>query len=127
MEKIAKWKDVVQKAHAILRGFRGSGVNNVLTTPRRVKDFNKIRHIEADVTSTTGNTYHSRIMFVPGTRRIAIWGCECEWSKYVWERSPRYRHLEGRPCSHVYALYLYYQSGLLKREWEKWRPKNERG
>jgi len=116
--KISAWKDVREKAKTI---FRNGGVYNVELFPKNVKDVRKARAIKASILSTTGNEYRSSILFYGGSDKIMTWTCTCEWSKYVWNRTPPYKHLEGRPCSHVYALYLFYQSERLKGEWRKWK------
>jgi len=41
----------------------------------------------------------------PRSGSITWWDCQCTWRRYVWKRSPPFKKLEGRPCSHVLALW----------------------
>lgn len=40
----------------------------------------------------------------PNSHAISFWECECPWNQYAWDRTRQWKHLEGRPCSHVTAL-----------------------
>jgi 2'-5' RNA ligase len=41
----------------------------------------------------------------PSSRAITTWTCECPWDQYAWQRTRQWKKYEGRPCSHVMALY----------------------
>ena len=41
----------------------------------------------------------------PRSSSIDMWHCGCKWSQYAWGRTRKWKRLEGRPCSHVRALY----------------------
>lgn len=59
--------------------------------------------ITAEVRGDT-DTYITTLTREPGTKRRAIWECSCDWNTYAWGRAPAFKHLEGRPCSHLLAL-----------------------
>lgn len=40
----------------------------------------------------------------PETGSFTQWKCECEWFKYAWARTGKWKYLEGRFCSHALAL-----------------------
>lgn len=58
------------------------------------------------VASVKGDTdvYETMVMYVPGTRQVAMWSCGCKWADYSWGRSGRWKKYEGRQCSHSLAL-----------------------
>lgn len=63
---------------------------------------------EAHVTSTTGRAYKNLLSFASGdSSKVDDWACECPWSKWNYQRSQKYKHLEHRKCSHTLA-HLYY-------------------
>jgi hypothetical protein len=39
------------------------------------------------------------------SRVVTSWSCECDWSQYAWQRTRKWKKYEGRPCSHVLAVY----------------------
>lgn len=36
---------------------------------------------------------------------VNVHNCECPWDQYAWQRTRQWKKYEGRPCSHVLALY----------------------
>ena len=118
MKILTSFKDVRNKARTI---FLEDRIDFLKALPAHVRDFSKVSYIEAAVQGDN-DVYVSKIMLRKGSKAIASWSCTCPWYTYVWDRSPGYKHLEGRLCSHALALYYFYQSGRLKQEWEKWRP-----
>jgi len=51
----------------------------------------------------------SRQLYNPETKSsYKVWQCSCPWGQVSWDRVKRPQY-EGRPCSHVYALYWYVQ------------------
>jgi len=41
----------------------------------------------------------------PSSQRITHWNCECKWGQYAYGRTRKYKKFEGRPCSHVMAMF----------------------
>lgn len=41
----------------------------------------------------------------PNSGRITHWNCECNWGKYAWGRTRQFKKFEGRPCSHIMAMF----------------------
>jgi 8-oxo-dGTP pyrophosphatase MutT (NUDIX family) len=81
----ASWRDVREKA-------------------KRIKDSGGVRILAANNSTVVGEVqgdtalYESSLNYVPGTKKIAYWGCGCKWASYSWGRSPAYRRFEGRQC-----------------------------
>lgn len=121
-EIFSKYKDVQQKARRI---YLEDGVELVNVLPNPSYSFQKITQFEC-IVQGDHDVYETAITLQVGTKKIATWRCTCPWYKYVWDRSPEYRHLQGRLCSHVLASYYYYQSGAMREEWEKWRMPTEK-
>jgi 2'-5' RNA ligase len=95
--KQAAWADVNSKA-------------------KRIKDSGGVRIISHTTLSTVAEVrgdsglYQTTITWVPGTKQVAIWSCGCDYAKYAWGRSGRWKYLEGRKCSHATALQYEVQS-----------------
>lgn len=85
------WADVRAKGKAI----RQSGGVTIISVLDDI--------ITAEVRGDT-DTYITTLTREPGTTRRAIWDCSCDWNTYAWGRSAPFKHLEGRPCSHLLAL-----------------------
>jgi 2'-5' RNA ligase len=96
----ATWTSVREKAKRI----RSEGGVNIVASPDP-----RSPYIVANVKGDHG-TYECTIMRAPGRKTVAMWECGCDWSKYAWGRSGRWKRLEGRPCSHVVALIYEAQS-----------------
>ena len=91
--KTAAWGDLMNKAQRL----RGEGRVHVLS--------NGYNHVVGRVEGDHG-TYTT--MFDrqdPNSRAITTWNCECPWNTYAWQRTRQWKKYEGRPCSHVLALY----------------------
>lgn len=56
------------------------------------------------------NIYVTTITRVPGSKEQGLWQCSCPWSTYAWGRSEPWKSLEGRQCSHAYALLMEMQA-----------------
>jgi len=121
LDVLSTYRDVQQKAKTI---FLEDRVHLVRVRPYPTKTFEKVNYIEC-IVEGDNDVYISKITLRKGGRAIAAWSCTCPWYKYVWDRSPGYKHLEGRLCSHALASYYFYQSGRMKQEWEKWMPKEK--
>lgn len=55
-----------------------------------------------------GDTGEYDVMFErkdPSSRKLSMWKCECAWNQFAWGRTRQWKKYEGRPCSHVLALY----------------------
>jgi hypothetical protein len=96
-EVTASWKDVRNKA-------------------KRLRTTGQVTITAASDGAITGVvkgdhfTYETQIQRLPGHFGVAVWQCGCKWAAYAWGRSPRYKHLEGRMCSHALALHYEAQS-----------------
>jgi 8-oxo-dGTP pyrophosphatase MutT (NUDIX family)/mRNA-degrading endonuclease RelE of RelBE toxin-antitoxin system/2'-5' RNA ligase len=92
-ELTAKWSDIQAKAKRIRAE---GGVRIISASPQYV-----VAEVKGD-----HNIYQTTLQFEPGTKRVAMWSCGCAYSAYAWGRSGRWTQLEGRECSHAYALQL---------------------
>jgi len=97
LAKEAAWRDVRSKAVRI----RSEGGVDITQLPTVADPW-----IVAKVVGDTG-VYISRITRIGNT--LADHTCDCRWGDWVWDRDKYY----GRPCSHVYALYLQVQSAVM--------------
>lgn len=92
-EKTAGWTDIINKAKRLIQ----SGQVMVLR--------NGYNDIAGHVIGDHGE-YDVQIgRDDPFSRSITTWQCECPWDQYAWQRTRKWKRLEGRPCSHVMALY----------------------
>ena len=95
--KSGAWKDVRDKGVNIRRN---GGVHIIANTGLTVT---------AEVQGEHG-LYVCTITRVPGRKQQGLWRCSCKWNQYAWARSEQWKRLEGRQCSHVYALLMEMQS-----------------
>jgi 8-oxo-dGTP pyrophosphatase MutT (NUDIX family) len=95
--RTAAWKDVRDKGVNIRRN---GGVHIIANTGLTVT---------AEVQGEHG-LYVCTIARVPGRKQQGLWRCSCKWNQYAWARSEQWKRLEGRQCSHVYALLMEMQS-----------------
>jgi len=95
--RLAAWADVRSKANRL----RSDGAISIVS----VTD----NQVAATVRGDNG-TYTTVLTLEPGTKRVAIWECECEWAKYAWGRSGRWKKLEGRMCAHALGTLYEVQS-----------------
>ena len=93
----AAWADVRSKAKRL----RGQGAVSITS----VTD----NQVAAEVNGDSG-TYTTILTYEPGSKRVAMWECDCDWAKYSWGRSGRWKKLEGRQCSHALAVVYEMQS-----------------
>lgn len=93
LRKTAAWTDIVNKAKRLIQ----SGNVTVLRNGYN----NLVGHVIGD-----HGEYNVEIgRDDPESRSITTWECECPWDQYAWQRTRKWKYLEGRPCSHVMALY----------------------
>jgi hypothetical protein len=91
--KVAAWKDLMEKAKRI----KDQGRVHILN--------NQTDHVVGRVEGDHG-TYTTQIWRQdPNSQAITMWDCECPWDQYAWQRTRQWKKYEGRPCSHVLALY----------------------
>ena len=90
-EFTSAWKDVREKAKRI----RAEGGVRILSSTGST--------ITAEVKGDE-HVYQTTLMRQPGRQAVALWDCGCEWAKYAWGRSGRWKRYEGRMCSHALAL-----------------------
>jgi hypothetical protein len=91
--KVAAWKDLMEKAKRI----KDQGRVHILN--------NQTDHVVGRVEGDHG-TYTTQIWRQdPDSQAITMWDCECPWDQYAWQRTRQWKKYEGRPCSHVLALY----------------------
>jgi len=87
------WNDLVEKAKRIVNT---GGVTLVRNSPE---------FVVGSVRGDHGN-YNSEITRQdPESQAITGWHCTCPWNQYAWQRTRQWKVYEGRPCSHVLALY----------------------
>lgn len=100
----ASWADVQRKAKRI----RAEGGVTILVASHD--------GIGGTVQGEHG-VYEALLVYRPGTRKVADWTCGCRWAAYAFDRSPEFRHFEGRKCSHALALQYEAQSkGMFGKE-----------
>lgn len=91
--KKAAWTDIVEKAKRLIQSGQVTIMHNSPT------------HVMAHVIGDHGE-YNCEISRTdPETSVIEQWSCECPWDQYAFDRTRKWKHLEGRPCSHVLATY----------------------
>lgn len=87
------WSDLVSKAKRLI-------LSNQVTILR-----NAPRHVMAHVVGDHGE-YNCEISRQdPNSQVIEQWACECPWDQYAFDRTRKWKYLEGRVCSHVLAAY----------------------
>jgi hypothetical protein len=52
----------------------------------------------------------------PNSQSITMWNCSCPWDQFAWQRTRRWKRLEGRPCKHILATFWLSQSMPLDEE-----------
>lgn len=91
--KTADWNDIMNKAKRLIQ----SGQVTVLR--------NGFQYIVGHVIGDHGEYVVEISRDDPNSRAITMWQCECPWDQYAWQRTRQWKKYEGRPCSHVMALY----------------------
>lgn len=93
IRKVAAWRDVEMKAKRLKDGGQVV-VNN-----------NQPNIITGTVQGDHG-TYEVEIWREnPQSASISHWSCGCAWGQYAWGRTRMFKKFEGRPCSHVMAMF----------------------
>lgn len=87
------WNDLVEKAKRIVNT---GGVRLINNTKEYVVGNVKGDHdnYECEITRQE-----------PNSTVITGWSCTCKWNQYAWQRTRQWKIYEGRPCSHVLAMY----------------------
>ena len=94
MRREAGWHDHIQpKAQRLLRNGQVTVLRNGYT--------NIIGKVIGDTGEYTTEIWRDD----PNSRAISRWSCECAWNQFAWNRTRQWKRIEGRPCSHVLALY----------------------
>lgn len=93
IRKEAAWRDVEMKA------------KRLMDSGQVVVNTNAENAIEGTVQGDNG--IYECIIYRedPNSLRITHWNCECNWGRYAWGRTRRFKKFEGRPCSHVMAMF----------------------
>lgn len=93
MQHQSSWQDVVAKAKRLI----GSGQVTVI--------HNGPNYVQGHVVGDHGE-YDCEISRTdPQSSVIEQWTCECPWDQFAFNRTRKWKKLEGRVCSHVLALY----------------------
>lgn len=84
--------------------------NAVRNKAKRLKDggqviltVNEVNAVEAQVRGDHGEYEVSILRQNPADNRITQWSCTCPWGRYAFNRSRKWKYLEGRMCSHSMA------------------------
>lgn len=95
--KLTTWQDVSQKAQR----YRNDGRIHVLrNTPQLVVG-------RVDSETSPGTTYDTEIERQDPSNplKVSMWTCTCPWGeKWTWQRTRRWKNLEGRLCAHATGL-----------------------
>lgn len=92
-ERTASYDDVEAKAK---RYWQGGAVDVKVNTANEV----------AGVVDADTGTYEPEFSRNdPNSGSITTWKCTCPWDQFAWQRTRKWKYLEGRPCAHVLALY----------------------
>lgn len=87
------WSDIVAKAKRLIM----SGNVTILR--------NAPHHIMAHVIGDHGEYNCEISRHDPTAQLIEQWACECPWDQYAFDRTRKWKGIEGRVCSHVLAAY----------------------
>jgi len=94
IERQDNWNDLVEKAKRLVR-------TGQVTLLRNTQDY-----VTGNVIGDHGS-YQCEIMRKnPETPVITGWTCTCPWNQYARQRTRQWKIYEGRPCSHVLAMYF---------------------
>jgi hypothetical protein len=89
----ARWADVAAKAKRLVQSGQVTILRNAPT------------HVMAHVIGDHGEYDCEISRHDPNSSVIEQWICECPWAQYAFDRTRKWKHLEGRVCSHVLAAY----------------------
>jgi hypothetical protein len=93
IERQDNWNDLVDKAKRIVNS---GGVTVINSTSE---------FVVGTVVGDHGN-YECQISRQdPQAPVITGWHCTCKWNQFAWQRTRQWKIYEGRPCSHILALY----------------------
>ncbi len=87
------WTDVAAKAKRLVQ----DGQVTILR--------NAPHHVMAHVVGDHGEYNCEISRHDPQSQIIEQWNCECPWAQYSFDRTRKWKKLEGRVCSHVLATY----------------------
>jgi len=110
MQHEAAWVDVAAKAKRLV-------MNGQVTVLR-----NAPTHVMAHVIGDHGEYDCEISRHDPNSSVIEQWNCECPWAQYAFDRTRKWKHLEGRVCSHVLAAYWRARQTPLDTEGEEVAP-----
>lgn len=88
-----KWADVAGKAKRLVQ----DGAVTILR--------NAPHHVMAHVRGDHGEYNCEISRHDPQSQIIEQWNCECPWAQFAFDRTRKWKKLEGRVCSHVLAAY----------------------
>lgn len=93
LDRQDNWNDLVEKAERLVK----SGNVTIVT--------NEPDYVYGRVIGDHGN-YECKIKRKnPENPVISGWKCTCPWNQFAWQRTRKWKIYEGRPCSHILALY----------------------
>lgn len=93
MQHEAQWGDVAAKAKRLVQDGHVTILRNA---PHHV-----MSHVQGD-----HGEYNCEISrHDPTSQIIEQWNCECPWAQFAFDRTRKWKKLEGRVCSHVLATY----------------------
>jgi hypothetical protein len=93
MQHEAQWSDVASKAKRLVQS---AAVTILRNAPHHV-----MSHVRGD-----HGEYNCEISrHDPNSQIIEQWNCECPWAQFAFDRTRKWKKLEGRVCSHVLATY----------------------
>ena len=93
MQHEGSWADVSAKAKRLVQ----SGQVTILR--------NAPHHVMAHVIGDHGEYNVEISRHDPSSQIIEQWNCECPWAQFAFDRTRKWKKLEGRVCSHVLAAY----------------------
>lgn len=93
MQHQAAWSDVAAKAKRLVQ----DGAVTILR--------NAPHHVMAHVRGDHGEYNCEISRHDPSSQVIEQWQCECPWAQFAFDRTRKWKKLEGRVCSHVLGAY----------------------
>lgn len=102
--KEANWQDIEAGAKRLIQ----NGKVHILR--------NSAQYIASHVQGDHGE-YECEIQRLdPKSQSISLWSCTCPWDQFAWQRTRKWKRLEGRCCKHVLATFWLSQSMPLDEE-----------
>lgn len=93
LQMMSAWTDIVAKAKRLVQ----SGQVTILR--------NASQHVMSHVIGDHGEYNCEISRSDPNSQIIEQWMCQCPWAQYAFDRTRKWKKLEGRVCSHVLASY----------------------